>query len=60
MKCSDMLSGIAIGMVAGAALVMLMPTKRTACVKKQMKHTMQDIEGVMADAMEGIQSILNM
>ncbi len=60
MKCCDMLSGIAIGMVAGAAVVMLMPTKRTAGVKRQMKHTMQDIEGVMSDAMEGIQSILNM
>ena len=60
MKCCDMLSGLVIGMAVGATAVMLMPTRRTAGVKRQMKHTMQDIEGVMEDAMEGIQSILNM
>ena len=60
MKCCNMVSGLIIGMAVGAAAVMMMPTKRTSCVKKQMKHTMQDIEGVMENALDGIQSILSM
>ena len=60
MKCCNMVSGLIVGMAVGAAAVMLMPNRRTAGIKRQMRHTMQDIEDVMEDAMEGIQSILNM
>ena len=60
MKCCNMVSGLIIGMAVGAAVIMMLPTKRTAGVKRQMKHTMQDIEGVMEDALDGIQSILSM
>ena len=60
MKGCNMVSGLMIGMAMGAAVVMMMPEKRSGGVKRQMKHTMQDIEGVMEDAMHGIQNILNM
>ena len=60
MKCCATACWVAMGMMMGAAAVMMMPTKRTASAKRQMKHTMQDVEGVMEDAMEGIRSILDM
>lgn len=58
MKSCGMLCGIALGMAAGAAVILLLPTRRTAGVKRQMKRTMQDIEDVMEDAMDGIHAIL--
>lgn len=59
MKSCELLCGVAIGMLAGAGAILLLPTRRTAGMKRQMKHTVQEIEGVMADAMDGIHAILS-
>lgn len=58
MKCCNMVSGLAVGMMVGAAAVLMLPSRRTSGMKRQMKHTVQDIENVMEDAMEGICAIL--
>lgn len=58
MKSCELLCGVAIGMAAGAAAILLLPKRETACMKRQLKRSVQDIEGVLADAMEGIHAIL--
>ncbi len=59
MKSCELLCGAALGMLAGAGVILLLPARRTTAVKRQMKHTMQEIEDVMEDAMEGIHAILS-
>lgn len=58
MKSCELLCGVAIGMAAGAAAILLLPRRETAGMKRQLKRTMQEVEDVMADAMEGIHAIL--
>ncbi|MGM9662998.1 MAG: hypothetical protein ACI3WR_07925 [Oscillospiraceae bacterium] len=59
MKSCEMVCGLVLGMAVGAGVVLMLPARRTACVKKQMKHTLHDVEGVLEDAMDGIHTILN-
>lgn len=59
MKSCEMVCGLVLGMAVGAGAVLLLPARRTACVKKQMKHTLHDVESVLEDAMDGIHTILH-
>lgn len=60
MKCCSMLGGFAVGAAVGAAAVMLLPNRRTATIRRQMRHAAQEMEDVMSEAMEGLRSMLEL
>lgn len=58
MTCKGFCKGMAVGLLVGAGAVMLVPEKRTRCMKRQARRTVRDMEKAMEQAMDALGGML--
>lgn len=58
MNCKKFFCGISLGLAAGSLLTLMMPPRKANCVRKKVRHTAEEIEDAMEDAMECMNEVL--